>query len=995
MKLVRVHIFGYGKWEDRVWDISNNNNLSLFMGKNEAGKSTLMSFIQAVLFGFPKKGENQFIPVKTDKYGGSVSLLTEDYGSITIQRIKGNKVKGDVTVFFPEGQEGGEEELLSVLKGLDQHTFQGIFHFNLDGLNGLGNIHPEDLNQFLYDTGIGGAQQLTRLEKKFYSEMELLFKPRGKKTEMNLLLKELEGKKREKQRWEDRIAAYEQLKRDIKEREKKHNEVKKEWKITNDKINQVEKADMIFPLAKEWEQRRLWLKEGKSIALFPEKGLERLEALEHKRSEVVTLLKDENVKLAMLERDNQQLECHPFWKDLKREIEYIDKKNDVYQARKNDWKEYQLEKEHLSRKKNAIEKEWSTYEINFSRIVYHQTLKSQYDQIKEMSNTKQLYEQRLKEEIEKVTKEGREEEGEVVRIEQHLMSKEELALLKNKINEMEEKGDTKVQKLLIKERLNSSHRHHDKLVSQEKQQVSILGGLTGAFLLIALYGFLFSEGIITVIGAGFTLLFLMTVFLKRNAIFKQKKEQIKEQEVLQTQLRELDNETADKTSLEHWKREFEWENERRRQLEQLKNQLQRLTQKQDVLFKEWDELQEGKRNVQRELKEWAERYRLPLNLSFSLYDRLLESLEKWNAIEEQLFLLNGKMDTLYLELKEFEDMLEEIIKKTGLKKGNSVRESVQFLIQFYDREVEKGSRFQRIKEQIQLREESLLRLQHEKEQIEKEMDTLLRNAEVNNEEDFRRKAYHYEQQRIQEEEKNHYWIQMKTIFPDETLLMKSIQRLIYENYSPGIERKHLEEIVKKLELEMNTHLEEIATLKQEVTLLEQDGTYEEILLTFSQLNEELKTLAKQWATYSVGSQMIKHVKGIYERERQPAVIKKAEEIFQELTDGEYKRVYAPLGEERFIVEHKDGARYEPSQLSRGTCEMLYLAFRFALASLFSVKAPFPIIMDETLVNMDRTRRIRVVSFLNKFSKGRQILLFTCHHHIANEFQCEKIDMFQD
>ena len=49
MKLLELHIDGFGKFHDRT--ISLNDGINIIYGKNEAGKSTLHTFIRGMLFG--------------------------------------------------------------------------------------------------------------------------------------------------------------------------------------------------------------------------------------------------------------------------------------------------------------------------------------------------------------------------------------------------------------------------------------------------------------------------------------------------------------------------------------------------------------------------------------------------------------------------------------------------------------------------------------------------------------------------------------------------------------------------------------------------------------------------------------------------------------------------------------------------------------------------------------------------------------------------------
>ena len=53
MKLLNLHISGFGKFHNQ--DVSFHGRLKVVYGKNEAGKSTLHTFIRGMLFGIEKQ----------------------------------------------------------------------------------------------------------------------------------------------------------------------------------------------------------------------------------------------------------------------------------------------------------------------------------------------------------------------------------------------------------------------------------------------------------------------------------------------------------------------------------------------------------------------------------------------------------------------------------------------------------------------------------------------------------------------------------------------------------------------------------------------------------------------------------------------------------------------------------------------------------------------------------------------------------------------------
>ena len=97
MKIIEIYIYGYGKFENVKF--SNVHSQQVFYGENEAGKSTIMSFIHSILFGFATKQQSElrYEPKKGAKYGGQLTVVFPGKGKIIIERVKG-KATGDVAV---------------------------------------------------------------------------------------------------------------------------------------------------------------------------------------------------------------------------------------------------------------------------------------------------------------------------------------------------------------------------------------------------------------------------------------------------------------------------------------------------------------------------------------------------------------------------------------------------------------------------------------------------------------------------------------------------------------------------------------------------------------------------------------------------------------------------------------------------------------------------------------------------------------------------------
>ena len=71
-----------------------------------------------------------------------------------------------------------------------------------------------------------------------------------------------------------------------------------------------------------------------------------------------------------------------------------------------------------------------------------------------------------------------------------------------------------------------------------------------------------------------------------------------------------------------------------------------------------------------------------------------------------------------------------------------------------------------------------------------------------------------------------------------------------------------------------------------------------------------------------------------------------------------RQVYAPLGEQTITVTDADGRTKQPSELSRGTREQLFLSLRFGLIRELGQRTePLPVVVDEVLVNFDPERAL--------------------------------------
>lgn len=122
----------------------------------------------------------------------------------------------------------------------------------------------------------------------------------------------------------------------------------------------------------------------------------------------------------------------------------------------------------------------------------------------------------------------------------------------------------------------------------------------------------------------------------------------------------------------------------------------------------------------------------------------------------------------------------------------------------------------------------------------------------------------------------------------------------------------------------------------------------------------------------------------FEQESQPAMLKEVSSIFESMTGGRYVRVQRSNDDDGSLtVRRADDRLLEPRELSTGTREQLYLAIRLAYVLHYCGRAePLPIVMDDVLANFDDDRALRTLQTLGDVANQVQVLMFTCHPHLA-------------
>ena len=307
MKIKDIHIDGFGVWADRTWgDLSPGVNV--FYGPNETGKSTLMAFVRAMLFGFDKRGSSRrYEPLKGGVHGGWLDLDAQER-SIRLERKTGRHVRGAVSVYDGDTV-GGEEVLDKLLSGTTKTLYHNVFAFGLEELQQFQTLQENEVAQHITGAGLGiGAARWSAVQRDLEDRQSALFLPRGQTSAINVALKELEGVREELDRTEhqpeDYWAAHEsrmRLSAEVAGLEEAVVELKQ-------RVSHYEIRLKARPL---WEKRRkieARLQELPVVENFPEGGIERLDLLRRQCQNL--LVEKEQFQRDIEDRRLRRIELH-------------------------------------------------------------------------------------------------------------------------------------------------------------------------------------------------------------------------------------------------------------------------------------------------------------------------------------------------------------------------------------------------------------------------------------------------------------------------------------------------------------------------------------------------------------------------------------------------------------------------------------------------------------------------------------------------------------
>lgn len=152
-----------------------------------------------------------------------------------------------------------------------------------------------------------------------------------------------------------------------------------------------------------------------------------------------------------------------------------------------------------------------------------------------------------------------------------------------------------------------------------------------------------------------------------------------------------------------------------------------------------------------------------------------------------------------------------------------------------------------------------------------------------------------------------------------------------------------------------------------------------------QLLARIRTSAEEYARLKLAAHLLRQAIERFRDKNQGPVLKRASELFAELTLGSFVSLrpeFDDRGESVLVGVREGGKMVAVDGMSEGTCDQLYLALKLAsLEHWLEQHGPMPFIIDDILVNFDDERATAALRALADLSQQTQVIFFTHHEHL--------------
>lgn len=978
MRIIRAHIFGFGKWVDKVFEFPKHD-LVVFFGENESGKSTFHQFLLFMLFGMRPKQRKFYQPKTSGKLGGRLFLEDAAAGRFTIERFD-DQYNGEARCITEEGKIYDEVWLQERLHGMDEHTFAAIFSFSALDLNAIENMSEEELSDVLLSIGLTGSNRIHQIEKQLDKRLGELFKPYGKNPEINKQLQTVQRLADELAAIRKEEATYFAKTTEAETLEDRLHNLQETQVALEKRSNELAKKAGALPIIEKYQHLLEKRRSFQEIYEFPANGLERLENVK----ETLRPLESEyNVlenNLANYRNSLETLEKDRLSQEISAELEIKLTKKSVYEKLLEN--RQQLEK-HLEELDWQIGKELAELEIDLNE-----------EQLGDLSlpfyieeTWKNLREQKDRLVAEKISLDTEKSaimetekylEGQLAEKRNALLDEREIAKLQQTLDEQRELKERKrIREAALKQQKRFQENKKEKL-NRAKRLVGL--GVIFSFASF-LGGFILNES--ALYGLGVLLLLFGT------GIYAMTMQNTKEMEKLfEAPMDQHEIFMLSEDEIEDIQQILHKEAEKKEHVQSLEKDLQ--TQR--IRLLQWEEkahvfTEKEKRYIEL-MEQQYELFPFLRSIDPIYWPDYYRRMKELITLHEKKANLNETLQELGRKLSNLEDELFSFVDTLKAGAVSSIEEAFSIMEEIFESEFRREQRKTHLQELIEAAEQKQLSLVEEINVHQRDKDELFQMAGARTEEEFHEIArYNAEKKRLEDELKMTER-QLSALFPEKE--WKAFAQERPDAFELENSQKETEKEQREISRQMEETREKLADVYAELKRMEGSEVYSEKLHQLEMEKEKLNRLAKEWAIVKLEKGVLAETKLRYQEKYLPKVMETTTAYFRTMTGGRYTAVYLPEDEETFQVMMEDGLLYSVGELSQGATNQLYVALRLAISTVMTEKSRLPFILDDAFVHFDEKRTKWTMELLRKIAQVRQVIVFTCKSDVRKA--CDDLEI---
>ncbi|MCA9224743.1 MAG: AAA family ATPase [Planctomycetales bacterium] len=1015
MKITDVQIDGFGVWSGlAIEDLSQE--VTVFYGPNEAGKTTLMQFMRTVLYGLSDERRTRYLPPVYGGAPGGLLRMGEDDAMFTVRRRlpedDDDHSHGHVDVIGHDGRVLGRAQLEALLSGIDESTFNNVFAVGLRELQELNTLNDTDAADQLYKltTGLDRVslvdvmRELTASRRRLLGTGENQLSQLGRlMTQRDRLRAEIDDLAQRGQRWAQLSAQTVRLKAEVTEHEEQMRSVERDAKLIETAI-----------VAREpWLERRRVNQKIDELGNIPKLPPDITRQVEDVNQRMVKRREQMGVLRRQLQTIRDEGKAQPINRLLwaaKTRIEAVCEHGPWIASLEDQIRRFEPEVAALEAELHSkYEESGLPSGVKYSELP--DLSRRSLNMLRGPAKRIYMEERRLKQirnEKATVQREANEISKQLVSSLSDLGHED----LDSAMEAVGERLNDLRRRMKLQERLEKMERHrreleddHEELLEAQVLPMQSIGILAIPFIIsctclmsLVLWGIDSAGGIVLlVLGmCGLIGTMLLKLWMERNA--REELEECEHQlEVLGEQIQKSKEERDDLERrmplgggpLEVRLKAAEDELARLERLLPMEAERKAAMQRDEAGDMRTEKAAAALETANERWRQALEEAGLPETLNTRQVRELSRGFERIAEVQSRLDNRREELRQRKSDLAAITSRINQLVSETGLQvKAAEPQGRLRELAAAVAGQQQMVERRRVLKKQFTDLRRGASRCRRVLDRLEHRRSTLLASVGAGDENDLRALVERVKKYEGLVEDR-HTAERQITASIGPHFRQEDVLRQLEDHPHHELERRHekLEQDLRERQEALTQLHQRRGELNQEMKALAEDRRLDQARLELTVVDEQIAEATQRWRVLAVTELILESVRAVYEKERQPATLQKASEYLTALTNGHYRRVWTPLGSDRLRVDNHEGESLPVEVLSRGTREAVFFSLRLALVASYAKRgAALPLVLDDILVNFDASRATLAARVLRDFAlEGHQIMMFTCHEHIVKLF----------